>query len=126
MNKFVLLKDIMSFRIFVLRMKRRLWQFAVRLMPKLADGNSPERPARPVLKVAYFYQAVASICAASLKLIRIGQDGVQRVLQVALKETQQVVGGSLLVERASAGWFNPLLEIAAMRHERAEERLFIS
>ncbi|MEI7986701.1 MAG: urease accessory UreF family protein [Armatimonadota bacterium] len=76
--------------------------------------------------VAYFYQAVASICAASLKLIRIGQDGVQRVLQVALKETQQVVGGSLLVERASAGWFNPLLEIAAMRHERAEERLFIS
>ncbi len=33
---------------------------------------------------------------------------------------------SRAVARENAGWFNPLLEIASMRHERAQERLFIS
>jgi urease accessory protein UreF len=36
------------------------------------------------------------------------------------------VQASLEVEREEAGWFDPLLEIAAMRHEFADERLFIS
>jgi len=74
----------------------------------------------------YFYQSLAAICAAALKLIRIGQDGCQRVLRAASAEAATVVSCSLTVARADAGWFNPLLEIAAMRHERADERLFIS
>ena len=74
----------------------------------------------------YFYQSLAAICAAALKLIRIGQDGCQRVLRAASAEAATVVASSLAVTRADVGWFNPLLEIAAMRHERAEERLFIS
>lgn len=74
----------------------------------------------------YFYQALAGACSASLKLIRIGQEGVQRVLQQALEETDSVVSASKQVARKDAGWFSPLLEIAAMRHERADERLFIS
>jgi len=76
--------------------------------------------------LTYFYQSLAAICAAALKLIRIGQDGCQRVLRAASAEAGAIVTGSLKVAHEDAGWFNPLLEIAAMRHERADERLFIS
>lgn len=75
---------------------------------------------------AYFYQSLAALGAAALKLIRIGQDGVQRTLRAANTEANAVIQASLLVSREDAGWFNPLLEIASMRHERAYERLFIS
>jgi len=74
----------------------------------------------------YFYQALAAICAAALKLIRIGQDACQRVLRAAVAEVDPLVARSLAIERRGAGWFNPMLEIAAMRHARADERLFIS
>ena len=74
----------------------------------------------------YLYQSLAAICAAALKLIRIGQDACQRVLRAACQDIASIVQRSLAISRADAGWFNPLLEIAAMRHERAEERLFIS
>lgn len=80
----------------------------------------------PVALATYYYQALAAICAAALKLIRIGQDGCQRVLRALNRDAETVVRRSLAVPRADAGWFNPLLEIAAMRHARADERLFIS
>lgn len=80
----------------------------------------------PAALTTYFYQSLAAICAAALKLIRIGQDACQRVLHAACAEAEVVVQGSLAIARADAGWFNPFLEIASMRHERAEERLFIS
>lgn len=82
-------------------------------------------PLEAALSLA-FYQALASVCAAALKLIRIGQDGCQRVLREACKAAASIVARSLKIERAQAGWFNPLLEIASMRHARADERLFIS
>ena len=75
---------------------------------------------------AYYYQAVAAACGASLKLIRIGQDGVQRALRAAAELAPAAIARSLAVARDEAGWFNPILEIASMRHERAGERLFIS
>jgi urease accessory protein len=75
---------------------------------------------------AYFYQSLAAICAAALKLIRIGQEGCQRALRTAAAQAEATIRQSLRVARNEAGWFNPLLEIASMRHERAEERLFIS
>ena len=75
---------------------------------------------------AYIYQALAAVCAAALKLIRIGQDGCQRALRAACGEAASTVAASQRIAREDAGTFNPLLEIAAMRHERAQERLFIS
>jgi urease accessory protein len=75
---------------------------------------------------AYFYQTIAGVCSAALKIIRIGQDGCQRVLRHALTAADQTITSSLAVQRDDAGWFDPLLEIAAMRHEFANERLFIS
>jgi urease accessory protein len=74
----------------------------------------------------YLYQTLAASCSAALKLIRIGQESCQRVLADCLKLAPAAIAASLAVERENAGWFNPLLEIAAMRHERAGERLFIS
>jgi urease accessory protein len=75
---------------------------------------------------AYFYQSLAAICAAALKLIRIGQEGCQRALRTASARAEATIRESLHVARRDAGWFNPLLEIASMRHARADERLFIS
>ena len=74
----------------------------------------------------YFYQSLAATAGAALKLMRIGQDGVQRALRASAAEIPTAVVRSLEVSREEAGWFDPLLEIAAMRHERAGERLFIS
>ncbi len=82
-------------------------------------------PLRAAL-ATYTYQTLAATCAAALKLIRIGQDGCQRALHRAMLESDHAIDTSLDIQRADAGWFNPLLEIAAMRHERADERLFIS
>lgn len=80
----------------------------------------------PAALAAYTYQAVSGACSAALKLIRIGQEGCQRVLRGALERAPSVIEASLAVEREHAGFFDPLLEIAAMRHEFANERLFIS
>jgi urease accessory protein len=75
---------------------------------------------------AYYYQSLAAICAAALKLIRIGQEGCQRALRAACAGAENVIARSLAVLREDAGCFGPMLEIASMRHERANERLFIS
>ncbi len=76
--------------------------------------------------LAFLYQTVAGMCGAALKLIRIGQDGSQRVLRQALAGADAVAGASLSITPEDAGWFNPLLEISSMRHEVAPERMFIS
>ncbi|MBV9656554.1 MAG: urease accessory protein UreF [Verrucomicrobia bacterium] len=75
----------------------------------------------------YLYQTLAAFCSAALKLIRIGQEACQRVLRECLaRDAANTIAQSQRIARADAGWFNPLLEIPAMRHERANERLFIS
>jgi urease accessory protein len=78
------------------------------------------------LLAAYYYQSIAGVCGAALKLIRIGQEGCQRVLRECLGLAGEAVAKSCEVPREDAGWFDPLLEIASMRHEFANERLFIS
>jgi urease accessory protein len=74
----------------------------------------------------YLYQSLAAICSAAMKLIRIGQDGCQRALRQAASLTEETITAALQVRRETAGWFNPVLEIASLRHARADERLFIS
>jgi urease accessory protein len=81
---------------------------------------------RDAALLTWAYQALAAVCAASLKLIRIGQDAIQRTLRAACVELPGIVERSCAVVRADAGCFSPMLEIASMRHERAFERLFIS
>lgn len=73
---------------------------------------------------SYSYQALASATSASMKLMRIGQNACQRVLSKALQEIEPAVEESL--NRKVCGHFNPLLEIASLRHAYSHERLFIS
>jgi urease accessory protein len=75
---------------------------------------------------AYLYQSLSGFCVAAMKLVRIGQEGCQRALRAALALAPHAVADSLAVPHGEAGWFNPLLDIASMRHEHADERLFIS
>lgn len=75
---------------------------------------------------AWFYQTLSGICGAALKLIRIGQDGCQRIIRETLGSAEPVISASLAIKRERAGWFDPTLEIASMRHALADERLFIS
>lgn len=79
-----------------------------------------------VALMTYLYQSLSSYCVAALKLIRIGQEGCQRAMTIALTRSAAAVRESRDIARENAGWFNPLLEIASMRHETAFERMFIS
>ncbi len=75
---------------------------------------------------AYSYGSLSGYGSAALKLIRIGQEGVQAVLADALALTAEAVRTACEVTREDAGWSDPAWEIAAARHERAVTRLFIS
>jgi urease accessory protein len=59
-----------------------------------------------------------------MKLIRIGQNACQHILHRSLEN----IGTEIDTAIASPpdGWFNPLLEIASLRHARSNARLFIS
>lgn len=85
-----------------------------------------ELSALPVAQAAraIAFQAIAGQTAASMKLIRIGHGACQRILRRVLAS----LGGQLdaALTRQPDGWFNPLLEIASLRHARAHARLFIS
>lgn len=74
----------------------------------------------------YYYHSVSCLCTTAPKLIRIGQQATQRVLTSCLDEADRHVAKALEVPRCEIGWFDPLLDIASMRHEIADERLFIS
>ncbi len=82
-------------------------------------------PMRASLEACY-YHSVSCVCTAAPKLIRIGQEGTQRVLSVCLREADGRVSQALGIPREAIGWFDPVLDIASMRHELADERLFIS
>ncbi|MEI7911477.1 MAG: urease accessory UreF family protein [Verrucomicrobiota bacterium] len=85
-----------------------------------------ELAALPVAQAAraYAYQAIAGLTSASLKLIRIGQSACQQILRRTLDLLGSQLDAALL--REPDGWFNPMLEIASLRHARAHARLFIS
>ena len=67
----------------------------------LSAGFRPslEERADDAALAAYFYQSLAAICAAALKLIRIGQEGCQRVLRDATAEAARTVARSRCVAR---------------------------
>lgn len=73
---------------------------------------------------AFAFQIVAGLTAASMKLMRIGQTSCQQILRRSLVSLGEKIDDSL--SQPVDGWFNPLLEIASLRHARANSRLFIS
>ncbi len=77
-----------------------------------------------VATIAYAHQALTGLCLSAMKLLRFGQDGAQRVLTAAMSTLN--VRSPRDISPEVAGWFDPLTDIASMRHEIAFERLFIS
>jgi urease accessory protein len=73
---------------------------------------------------AFAYQSIVAGTAASMKLMRIGQIACQSILHRVLAALGSEVDASLECE--IDGFFNPLLEIASLRHAHSHERLFIS
>ena len=73
---------------------------------------------------AFAFQTIAGVTAASMKLMRIGQTSCQQIARRTLIKLGQKIDTALCQE--PDGWFNPLLEIASLRHARAHARLFIS
>ena len=56
----------------------------------------------------------------------LGQDRCQGMIRRAVLAIAPQLSDACQVPPEAVGWFNPLLEIASMRHARAAERLFIS
>lgn len=75
---------------------------------------------------AYAYQSIAGYTSASMKLMRIGQERCQSILRKTMTELAPQIEAAVSRHDKQIGWFNPLIEIASMRHSRAHERLFIS
>lgn len=75
---------------------------------------------------AFAHQTLSGYCIAAMKLIRMGQERCQLMIRRAMVEVAPRIAAVAEDSPARIGWFNPLLEIASMRHARAHERLFIS
>ena len=86
-----------------------------------------EAPAEAAA-AAFAYQTLSGHAYAAMKLMRLGQERAQALVRGAFlrlleqKTSQEATGGA----PQRVGWFNPVLEIASLRHARAKERLFIS
>lgn len=85
-----------------------------------------ELAAVPVAQAAraFAFQSIAGLTAAPMKLMRIGQTSCQQIARRSLVKLGDQIDAAL--SRPADGWFNPLLEIASLRHARAHSRLFIS
>jgi urease accessory protein len=82
-------------------------------------------PVHATLAV-FGFQTIAGYTSASMKLVRMGQERSQSILHGAMKVLAPRLPQIAQAPADRIGWFNPLLEIASMRHACARERLFIS
>jgi urease accessory protein len=89
------------------------------------EGRTLGAPGEAVL-AAIAYSTTAGVIAASMKLLRLGQNASQTLLAEALGQTPALIAEALSVEPGEIGAFNPWWDVAAARHESADFRLFIS
>jgi urease accessory protein len=75
---------------------------------------------------AFYYQAIAGVVSAAMKLFPLGQVAAQTLVTGALGRCGSVVREAASIGEEDIGWFQPLLEIASARHETAYSRIFIS
>lgn len=89
------------------------------------EGRSLGAPLTAVLAGIY-YATVASLLAAAMKLLRLGQNASQSLLTELMGLAPGVIAAAEIIPVDEIGWFNPWLDIAAARHEAADSRMFIS
>ena len=76
--------------------------------------------------VAFALQTVNGYAISAMKLIRLGQERCQHLIRGAMSALSPQINDLANAALDRIGWFNPLLEIASLRHACARERLFIS
>jgi urease accessory protein len=89
------------------------------------EGRVFGAPCAAVL-AAVLYGSVASLLAASVKLLRLGQNATHTLLAETLAGAPALIDSARTRALDDIGAFNPWWDIAAARHETAEFRLFIS
>jgi urease accessory protein len=76
--------------------------------------------------LAYTLQAVMAATAAAVRLGLFGQRDAQRLIHLLKPEVLAAIQDAMTLPLADLGGSLPLFEIAGMRHEFAESRLFAS
>jgi urease accessory protein len=76
--------------------------------------------------LAFAYGSAAGLVASAMKLLPLGQSRAQDFLTRLGEGMPDLVRAADLRALEDLGAFTPLLDIAAMRHESARTRLFIS
>ena len=74
----------------------------------------------------YAFQHVRGLVAAAQRLVRLGQRDAQRILHALKPAVRDAVERAGTIPVEAAGAFAPLWDVAAMAHERAPVRLFVS
>jgi len=100
------------------------WPFSSAVSAAL-EGRVLGAPLEAVL-AGVMYATLGGLLAASMKILRIGQNASQTLLTEALGEAPVILEAAAAVPFDEIGWFNPWLDIAAARHESADARMFIS
>ena len=75
---------------------------------------------------AFSYQTFSALVQSALKLLPIGPPIAQKILAESLAAMSQSNETIIALADHELGTFNPLWDIAASQHERADARLFIS
>lgn len=100
------------------------WPFSSAISAAL-EGRVLGAPLEAVLS-GVTYSAIGGLLAASMKILRVGQNATQSLLTEALTRAPETIAAAREVPVDEIGWFNPWLDIAAARHETADGRMFIS
>ncbi len=89
------------------------------------EGRTFGAPQEAVV-AAVLYGGVSALVAASVKLLRLGQNAIHTLLAEVLAEGQGACAEAARFPLESIGSSNPWWDIASARHETANFRLFIS
>ena len=109
---------------YLARAGERGWPFSSAVSAAL-EGRVLGAPREAVL-AGVMYASLGGLLAASMKILRIGQNASQTLLTEALARAPEIIAPASVVPIDEIGWFNPWLDIAAARHETADGRMFIS
>jgi urease accessory protein len=82
--------------------------------------------ARDEAMLAFAYGTAAGLVASAMKLLPLGQTRAQALLSRLGETMPELVRTADDLALDDLGSFTPLLDIAAMQHETARTRLFIS